>query len=648
MYFLDLILDHTKNLAAKKRSMNNITQMDQIYEESSEASTSFRNHKLTVANGFSTMNDFYTNFPSIVLHPHALSRTIEELKQGEIYRSKVYMKEKNAKRHVFKLDYDESYLEIYKRVKHQKIATIFLADVTSISERTMFSGRSKVRRIFLLGKKLSNINYSLTIKYGSINKQKLCVECKDLDEYNNLVGTLCYLVKEAKEAFESNPTKYMVMKSWWIADRNGDGKVDPKELTILAERLNIMAPRELLMQKFREVDTDNDGYLQYPEFVELCKMLLRRTELDPLFNRYSSVSQELMYAGDFLNFLQRQQQETETTLADATNIMAKNGAITTTYGLAFTKHDFSRYLFSTSNTLEHPDIYLEYEDMDQPLTHYFINSSHNTYLTGNQLRSESSVDMYRQVLATGCRCIELDCWDGKNGEPIITHGHTLTSRIQFRDVCECINTYAFEKSEYPIILSLEVHCGVEQQERMADHLVAAFGKKLLLPTEVEHLDVFPSPSQLKHRILLKGKRVRGNTDQYVEEEEEVFEKEHPVAAQAEKVLPPEAEVAASTIKKPKQKVSKVLSDLIALSAVTFKPPLTQGPVYEMHSFSETKIAKFLALDYISFAQWNKRQFSRIYPKGTRFISSNYDPTHSWNAGCQMVALNFQKRGMLII
>ena len=51
---------------------------------------------------------------------------------------------------------------------------------------------------------------------------------------------------------------------------------------------------------------------------------------------------------------------------------------------------------------------------------------------GPQFSGKSSVEIYRQAILYGCRCVEVDCWDGVDNEPTITHGFTLCSSITFK------------------------------------------------------------------------------------------------------------------------------------------------------------------------------------------------------------------------
>uniref|UniRef100_A0A2K5BVE8 1-phosphatidylinositol 4,5-bisphosphate phosphodiesterase gamma n=1 Tax=Aotus nancymaae TaxID=37293 RepID=A0A2K5BVE8_AOTNA len=63
---------------------------------------------------------------------------------------------------------------------------------------------------------------------------------------------------------------------------------------------------------------------------------------------------------------------------------------------------------------------------------------------------------------------------------------------------------------------------------------------------------------------------------------------------------------------------------------------------DMSSFPETKAEKYVnKAKGKKFLQYNRLQLSRIYPKGQRLDSSNYDPLPMWICGSQLVALNFQ-------
>jgi hypothetical protein len=78
--------------------------------------------------------------------------------------------------------------------------------------------------------------------------------------------------------------------------------------------------------------------------------------------------------------------------------------------------DFDAFVRYMTSSITHAVAPPREEDLSWSLSNYFISSSHNTYLTGNQLSSDSSADAYKNVLLRGCRCIEIDVWDGDESE----------------------------------------------------------------------------------------------------------------------------------------------------------------------------------------------------------------------------------------
>ncbi|NXF10051.1 PLCH2 phosphodiesterase, partial [Smithornis capensis] len=556
------------------------------------------------------------------------------------------------------------------------------------------------------------------------------------------------------------PVSMWLKQTFDEADKNGDGSLSISEVLQLMHKLNVNLPRQKVKQMFKEADTDDhQGTLDFEEFCAFYKMMSTRRDLYLLLLTYSN-HKDYLDTDDLRRFLETEQKMTNVTKEHCLEIISKfEPCLENKKEGALGIDGFTNYMRSPSGDIFNPEHYQVNQDMSYPLSHYFITSSHNTYLMGDQLMSQSRVDMYAWVLQAGCRCVEVDCWDGPDGEPIVHHGYTLTSKILFKDVIETINKYAFIKNEYPVILSIENHCSIVQQKKMAQYLTEILGDKLdLSSVHSEDSTKLPSPASLKGKILVKGKKLPATISDDAEEgevsdedsademdddcklmngdasanrkrveniakkkldslikESKIRDCEDPnnftvstlpsagkaglksdskkddvesgedfgtnkrhsrslmgsfskrkkkgsklkkasSLEEGEDDLDPQGNLARSSVhysrinrQKKTMKLSRALSDLVKYTKSVGSHDVESeiSSSWQVSSFSETKAHQILQQKPAQYLRFNQHQLSRIYPSSYRVDSSNYNPQPFWNAGCQLVALNYQSEGRML-
>uniref|UniRef100_A0A8P4G6Q3 Phosphoinositide phospholipase C n=1 Tax=Dicentrarchus labrax TaxID=13489 RepID=A0A8P4G6Q3_DICLA len=436
------------------------------------------------------------------------------------------------------------------------------------------------------------------------------------------------------------------VKKMWLCPvyiRQGDSiKLEDFTLEVYRSFLDFLCPRTELNNIFKQ--GGDDGTLSVDQMTEF----INNKQRDPRLN-------EILYPPlrpVQTNALMERYQHDQAQL--------KHGVISL--------QAFSTYLSSEENGVIPPEKLDQSEDMSFPLSHYFINSSHNTYLTAGQLAGSSSVEMYRQVLLAGCRCVELDVWKGRTAEeePVITHGFTMTSEICFKEVIEAIAECAFKTSPFPVILSFENHVdSLKQQAKMAEYCQSIFGEALLIdPLDKYPLESgvpLPSPQELMGKILIKNKKSHkpsNNTDTKRLTDQPANQSNDPVSpsnntgemeAESEEDDDDEDDdgkkVSGDGSAEREAVATEEMSTLVNYVQPTkfnsFEASKKAARCYHMSSFVETKALEHLTKSPVEFVEYNKSQLSRIYPKGTRVDSSNFMPQLFWNAGCQLVALNYQ-------
>ena len=331
-------------------------------------------------------------------------------------------------------------------------------------------------------------------------------------------------------------------------DTNFDKVFDYDEFQSFAKILGV--PPKLLMI---DVDVNHDGMVTQDEVINYLKAKTSGYQLTKIFNQYASRKKDktvyTMNPLDLQKFFHEMQEE-PITLLEAYQLVVnfisgievkikrkinkkiqnsfianeyiikekeilhiiekvrKKYKITNEINLELTLREFYAMLNSNLLGVYKLDKLRANIDLDRPLTDYFINSTHNTYITGNQLNSYSSVKMYSLSVLEGYRLVELDCYNGNGDDIIITHGYTLVTKLKLDDILHELKKSAFVNSSMPVILSIENHLDENHQNIMAKKFKEILVDLYIFPSDKKP-DHLPTLRELQNKFIIKcgGKRL---------------------------------------------------------------------------------------------------------------------------------------------
>uniref|UniRef100_A0A0E0KY26 Phosphoinositide phospholipase C n=1 Tax=Oryza punctata TaxID=4537 RepID=A0A0E0KY26_ORYPU len=266
---------------------------------------------------------------------------------------------------------------------------------------------------------------------------------------------------------------------------------------------------------------------------------------------------------------------------------------------------------------------------------------------------------------------------------------TLTSPVGLMKCLEAIKEHAFVASPYPVILTLEDHLTPDLQSNVAkvhlDHLTIfflffffffnggidrwisltqmikeTFGDMLYV-SEYENMAEFPSPDDLKEKIIVSTKPpkeyLQTKNDNDADEAgvwgEEITDDKVATAMIEEKcaaaAVVDEEMQEAETDKKTQQGVDNEYRRLIAIPLTRRKHDMDQDLKVDPDrvtrlSLGEKAYEKAIVTHGADIIRFTQRNLLRIFPRSTRITSSNYNPLMGWRYGVQMVAANMQGHG----
>ncbi|EJS41505.1 plc1p [Saccharomyces arboricola H-6] len=498
----------------------------------------------------------------------------------------------------------------------------------------------------------------ITIIYKVSNKLKALhvVALSELD-FNTFLSCICGLVKIRRELMESIllPDNSQFARIHWritVSEKKEDEKKDTlsfADVKKLCDKFHIYLSEGQLLQFFQMADINHNGLLNYFEFEKFIKILKNRKEVNMLWSKITKSPHTGLSFEEFSQFLTNEQHE-QVNHEAAWFAFVKYKEPTQ---LIMVQDGFTKFLKEQPYLVD-----VKEELYSKPLNHYFVASSHNTYLLGKQIAETPSVEGYIQVLQQGCRCVEIDIWDGENG-PVVCHGF-LTSAIPLKTVVHVIKKYAFITSPYPLIISLEINCNKENQKMGSIIMKEVLAEQLYFAGKTSNK--LPSPKELKHKIILKSKKtsqvVGGSSviesfpSSFSSSYESSNEQDYRMREDSTNNSSNSSTNNSSSIQRIKRiglkKHIHIINDVSNISGIhgikfrNFSLPESKTTAH-CFSLNEHKVEYMIRDKYLklSLDKHNRRYLIRVYPHVLRYKSSNFNPIPFWKVGVQMVATNWQ-------
>mmetsp|Transcript_27553 Transcript_27553/g.33457 ORF Transcript_27553/g.33457 Transcript_27553/m.33457 type:complete len:1478 (+) Transcript_27553:475-4908(+) len=384
---------------------------------------------------------------------------------------------------------------------------------------------------------------SLSVVYNGC-KESIDIIVPNDSDLNALVNGINDLIAMYKLSTRKVHRDVLLVEHAWVdSDRHLKATCSFNDFTTMLPYLNADINRltlNSLYKKFcQSANTRPEAGINVRQaalFLDQLRVLMHATSkvTDPatlIFQEYEDTPGSRAISDKaFLNFLHVKQGETRATIESVHELFNRLNeqelaGVTVkgdVCGDRISKKTFIAFMYSDENDAFDPiKARVGRSDMTQPLSNYWINTSHKTYRTVDEKEASgaaeggASVQMYVNALYRGCRCLEIDVWDGDSNlgnEPVVCNGDpsgatlgTVSDKIiLFVDVIKAVKAFLVSRPDsYPIILGIENHCSLSFQEKMAQHLNGVLDDRLFRPPA--SMSTLPSPESIKGKVIIRSK-----------------------------------------------------------------------------------------------------------------------------------------------